>query len=92
MHRFGGTVCNPYLAAQLGKIHRAGIGQQAAAHLAQEILNQRKLEVVQGGAVMDAVVERNRGRQADQLDFFVMFGSDGGRTFAQSPSERRVFP
>ena len=90
VHRFGGAIGNSHLATQLGKLHRAGIGQQAAAHLAQKILNQRKLEVVQRGAVMNAVVERNRGCQADQLDFLFMFGSDGGRTFANVVGEFAV--
>jgi len=83
VHRLSGTVGNPHLATQLGKIHGAGIGQQVAADLAEKILNQRKFKVVQRGSVVDAVVERNRGRQADQLDFLFVLGPDGGGTFAK---------
>jgi len=87
---FRRAIGNPHLAAQLGKLHRAGIGQQVAAYFAQKVLNQRKLEVVQRGIVMDAVVERNGGGQTDQFDFFLMPGSDGGRTFANVVGEFAV--
>jgi hypothetical protein len=38
VHRFGGAIGDSHLAAQLGKLHRAEVGQQVTAHLAQKIL------------------------------------------------------
>jgi hypothetical protein len=50
-------------------------------------LDQRKVEVAQASAVVDAVVKGDRGGEADELNFIFVPGLDGGGGFADVEGE-----
>ncbi|MFC1762869.1 hypothetical protein ACFL6U_12425 [Planctomycetota bacterium] len=67
--RFIRTVHEIHASAELDKVHGSGLIKEGALDLFEVSTNETQVQIVQSGALVEAVIKGDRGRQSHEFGF-----------------------